>query len=393
MTIEGPKPARGQEIRSAAELGGRVFRRHSPRPGKVRLPTPAADEVRENLRVFTADGKVVSVVVMPYREVALLRTRHLACCLGGVCTDPDYRGRGLATRLLADARDKAVAQGADIVLISGRRGLYRRQGYIQVGHFYVCTVARSRLPAGSGGGPRDAGYILRAPTPEDLPALVRMYVAEPVRFVRTPEELLRLVGSTRVLNARGETQVVCPAGSQRPVAYVAYQIGGAPWERMDTNAVRVVEMAGSRWAIAHALRGLLDQYGLDALELHYGGCDTEMAAMAHGYGWPSEPRGFRGTVGIINPSRFWDASAALFSERLGAERFGRLKFTADETVRIGYGAEELVLEDARAFTRLAFEHPASRHELQLGLAPESELARVLEELFPMPVVNYGLNYF
>jgi hypothetical protein len=129
------------------------------------------------------------------------------------------------------------------------------------------------------------------------------------------------------------------------------------------------------------------------LELRYGAWDEEITAMVQGYGWPVQPFGFRGTVGIINPARFWDACADLFRERLGPERFKQLRLSAGGVTTIGYGAEELALEDMTAFTRLVLDHPARRHELQLGLSAESELRRVLEALFPLPVVNYGLNYF
>jgi len=392
--MKGPKPATGQEIRSAAELGRRIFHPDSPAPTGPEAAPLAPDAVRENLRVFSDGGRVVSAVSMNYRPVVLLGTCHLACTFGGVCTDADYRGRGLATRLLEDCRRQALADGADLVLISGRRGLYRNSGYAPVGHFEACTVGRDSLPlAPRSAEGSDAGYVLRSPTPEDLPALMRLHVAEPVRFVRTPEEMLRLVGHKSVLNGRGETMLVCRQDGGEPVACITCQIGGRYREKVPPNSTRIVEVAGSRWAVLHALPALMDRQGVDEVELHYSGSDTEFTRMARDCGWPSEPRGFRGTVGIIEPQRFWDASSRLFRERLGAERFERLGFSADGAVRITCGGERLELADRTAFTELVFTHPARRHELPLGLPAGSELARMLDEVFPMPVVNYGLNYF
>jgi GNAT superfamily N-acetyltransferase len=390
MTIEGPKAARGMEIRSAAELGESIFNPDGARAAPKPRPNPPPDEVRENLRVFTDGERVVSIVAMTYREIILLGTRHVACCFGGVCTDPDYRGRQLASRLLVDAKQKALRDGADTVIISGGIGIYTRQGYVPVGDYSFCTVSRDRLPVGRGEGEPD--YVLRPPTPEDMPALFRMHLTEPVRFVRTPEELLRCVSSTRVFSHQGETLVVCPRGGGQPVAYLTCFFSGQAWHRKDANAIQVVELAGSRWAILRVLPALLERRGLESLELRYGGWDEEIVAMVRAYGWPSQPSGFRGTVGIIDPARFWHACADLFRERLGAERFGRLRFAADGAVTIGYGPEQIMLEDMTAFTRLVMEHPARRHELQLGLAPDSELSRALGALFPLPIVNYGLTY-
>ena len=390
MTIEGPKAARGLAIRSAAELGVRTFNPGgTPTPAR-QLPGPAPDEVRENLRVFTDGDKVVSVVGMTYREIILLGTRHLACCFGGVCTDPDYRGKQLASLLLIDAKEKALRGGADSVLISGGIGIYTRQGYSQVGDYSFCTVSRSRLPAGQRQG--EPEFVLRPPTPEDLPALFQMHLAEPARFVRTPEELLRCVTSTRVLNGQGETFVVCPRDGGRPVAYLTSFFSGETWHLEDPKAIQIVELAGSRWAILHVLSAVLERRGVESLELRYCGWDAETVAMVQGYGWDSKPSGFRGTVGIINPARFWEACTDLFRERLGPEKLKQLRFAAGDAVTIGYGTEQLVLENMTAFTRLVLEHPARRHELQLGLSADSALARVLGTLFPLPIVNYGLTY-
>jgi len=390
MTLEGPKAARGLEIRSAGELGSRIFNPGGTRMPARPLPSPAPDEVRENLRVFTDGDKVVSVVAMNYREIVLMGTRHLACCFGGVCTDPDYRDKQLASRLLIDCKQKAIRDGADIVLISGRIGIYVRQGYVHVGDYSICTVSRDRLPSDMGEGTNK--YVVRPPAPEDLPALFRMYLAEPVRFVRTPDELMNCVIRTRVLNGQGETLVVCPQDGARPVAYVTSFFAGQAGHQKDSKAIQIVELAGSRWAVLHALPLLLERRGLESLELRYGGWDEELTAMVQAYGWPVQPFGFRGTVGIINPTRFWEACADLFRDRLGQDKFRQLRFSADGPVKIGYGTAELVLDDMTAFTRLVLEHPARRHELQLGLPAESGLARVLEALFPLPVVNYGLTY-
>jgi len=384
MTIQGPRAARGMEIRSAAELAHRVFRTG----GDAHLPCPADDEVRENLRVFADDGKVVSLVAMTYREIVLLGVRHLACCFGGVCTDPDYRGRGLATRLLGDCREKALAGGADLVLISGRRGLYKRPGYVETGAFNVCTIRRDRMPV--------AGrhqYELRPARREDMRAVLELSVAEPARFVRTPDEFLHLLQRNRLCTAPGESRLVWPKGGDRPVAFVACQIGGAPWEHKAENAITVLEMGGSRRAIMQAMAALLAERGLDDMTLRYADRDVEVSQMAAGFGWPSEPTGFRGTVGIIDPGRFWQACAPLFREKLGGEAFGRVRFSVDGDVRIRYGDEELVLADMSLFTDMVFCHPRHRDRLELGLAEGSDLRQMLDRLFPLPLVNYGLNYY
>jgi predicted N-acetyltransferase YhbS len=381
MALEGPKGAVGQEIRSAAELSARIFGYASGR-----LPEPRADEVRENTRVFADGGRTVSVVGMSYRPVRLGGTEHLACCFGGVCTDPDYRGRGLATRLLEDCRLKALADGADLVLISGRRGLYQRAGYCPVGHFDLCTVERHRIPQPV------AGYTVRPPLEADLPALMRLHLAESTRFVRSPERLLGLVCGKHIWNGRGETVVVLPNGGGTPVGYLTCQVGGRGQEELPPNHVRVLEVAGPRWALVHALPALMDRHGADELKVYVWGHDTELQRIAADCGWPSEPVTFHGSVGIIHPERFWEACVPLFAGLIGRERLNSLAVSGNGPVRIARGEDELVLENMNEFTRLVFTHPALRGELGPALPSGSPLRQTLDELLPLPLVNYGLTY-
>ncbi|MCK4283894.1 MAG: GNAT family N-acetyltransferase [Candidatus Brocadiae bacterium] len=393
MAIEGPRALRKGELRSGVELADRVFRVGWDSSMEGDYPVVFCEDNLEGLRVFVDEGKVISLVGMVESPICLLGTSHRGCCIGAVCTEPDYRGQGLATRLLIDAREKALADGVDIFAITGGRGLYRRQGYVDVGGYHVCTIERSRLPSTSRGIIlKKEGYVLRPWRVEDVPALVRIRSAEPVRFVRTPEDFLTILSSGNVSNRTGETRVVCKKGSDVPVAYVSYHIGGAPRQDKDPNAVTVMEVGGPRWAIVQALGRLMDEGGLDDVTLHYLDCDAEMVQMVGSFGWRSEPRGFLGTAGIIDPARFWQACAPLVREMLGHERSERLGLSADGSVTVTYGDEALVLDGMSAFTRLVFLPQHRRGELELGLPGDSELAGVLDEVFPLPLMDYGLDY-
>ncbi|MHC4480992.1 MAG: GNAT family N-acetyltransferase [Planctomycetota bacterium] len=384
MSIEGPRGASAAELDAVVALADSVFRPGAESSMREEFPLLFREENAENLRIFADGASVVAHVGMLLREVSLLGMRHLCCCVGSVCTDPEYRGQGLATRLLEDARQRAVRQGADIFLVSGGRGLYRRFGFVDVGSYGIYTVKRRQLPG-------EGGYALRSWRPGDLAALVRIHAAEPVRFIRTPEDFLAFLQTGKVACVAGDTVVVVPKGSDQPVAYMCCQFGSAPWERkQDEDAISVREVAGPRWALAHGMRLLLQERGAARLDLHHLGSDVEMAALAVGLGWRGEERGFPGTVGIVDPLRFWEACAPLFAERLGPERAERLQLDAADTLRLCYGDNELVLDGMGAFTRLVFLPRHRRRDLKLDR--RSALTAVLDELFPLPLVDYGLNY-
>jgi len=385
MALSGPKALPNNMVRAAVALSNRVFRSDQSSPMGDEFPLLLHKDNADHLRVFTDGRKVVSLVGMFVRDAYLLDTRHLTCCIGAVCTDAAYRAKGLATELMEDARRKALADGVDIFLISGGRGLYRRLGYVDVGTYYVASVRRSKLPT-------RGSYCIRPWEPEDLPALVRIRSAEPVRFARTVEDFAGFLKTGKIACVPGETAVVCAEGSDQPVAYVSYQLGGAAWESKDKNAVTVAEMAGPRCAIMRALGSALEERGLDSAEVHYLGSDAEFAELARSFGWPSRPRGFRGTVGVIDPARFWEACAPLFAERIGPARAAQLSLTAGDRLKIDYKGEQVTLDGMTAFTNLAFLPPHRRTELELGLPVRSPLRRLLDEVFPLPLVDYGLNY-
>jgi predicted N-acetyltransferase YhbS len=382
MSIEGPRAAAVAEIPAVVKLANSVFRPRGDASMGDQFPLLFAPGNAGNLRIFADDGRPISLVGMFVRDVRLAGTEHRACCIGSVCTEPESRGQGLASRLLDDARARAIADGCDLFLISGGRGLYTRQGFTDVGGYRRAVIDPAKLP-------EKTGLRARSWKPEDLPALMHMHSAEPVRFARTPQDYLAMLECGRVDNGAADTRLV-RAGQGQPLAAFTYRLPGQAG--LEEDEVSVDEMSGSRWALVQALRAVCEEHGASRAFIEYLDSDAEMVALARGLKWKVERRGFRGTVGIIEPERFWQACAPLFEERLGAERFEGLRFVAAGGPRIEYGKEKLKLDGMTGLTRLVFLPADRRGELSLGLAAGSELAGVLAELFPLPLVSYGLNY-
>ena len=382
MTVEGPRAATVKEIPAVIALANSVFRPRGNANMADEYPLLYTVENVENLRIFTDDGRPISLVAMFERDIILGDTRHRSCAIGSVCTDAECRGQGLATRLMDDARAKAIRDRCDIFLISGGRGLYRRQGYVDVGGYRRAVVDPDGLP-------RRTGYRLHPWTPADLPALVRLHSDEPVRFARTPEDYLAMLEGRHIHMGPGDTRLICP-GRGAPVASVTFRTPGAAG--LETDQISVDEMAGSRWAIVQALKALCKEQRARRVFIEYLDSDAEMAALARSLKWKVEPRGFRGTVGIVEPERFWQACAPHFEERLGTARAGRLKLKSNGSLRVEYGRERVKLDGMTGLTQLVFLPEDRRDELSLGLPAGSELAGVLAELFPLPLVSYGLNF-
>jgi len=380
MAIEGPRGAKPDEIPAIVELADSVFRAGEHESMGEEFPLLYGEENAEDLRIFLDDGRPVSLVGLFQRDIVLAGTRHGSCAIGSVCTDPDYRGQGLATRLLKDARERTIRNGGDIFLISGGRGLYTRQGYTDVGDYASCTVTRKRQPEGN----LDA----RPWTPDDVSELVRLHSLEPTRFVRGPEDFLELLRAERVVNSEADTRLVLDRDG-RALAYVTYRKPGS--RRTEVDELIIDELAGSRAAITQALPAMFKEYDVRSITINYLGQDAEMVTLARHHRWPTETSEFGGTVGIVEPERFWAACEPLFRERLGRD-FRCLRFHADEEIIIACGEEKLELAGMKEFTQLVFLPPHRRDELETGLPEDSHLRKVLDLVFPLPLVSYGLNY-
>src|SRR5438045_4062433 len=99
MMIEGPRGARPDELPSLRELTDQVFR-----PGMIdQYPQLFNADNAECLRVCVDDGKCVSHVGMSERNAVLFGCPIKVCCIGGVGTLPEYRGKGLASACFDDA--------------------------------------------------------------------------------------------------------------------------------------------------------------------------------------------------------------------------------------------------------------------------------------------------
>lgn len=166
---------------------------------------PFAD--RDGIFVALDGARIVSTVRVFTREVYLRGQRVSMGGIGEVSTQPDYRKRGLSSRLLAMAED--YMRGHDMkvsVLFSGNNRHYASSGY----H----TMVSRALDIAYAPAPLPEGYTLRALEDADLPtvrgiyslysqgldgALVREHPDYWTRWVRAEWQNSRLL----VMNGRG----------------------------------------------------------------------------------------------------------------------------------------------------------------------------------------------
>jgi len=217
----------------------------------------------DNLRVVVDDtGTILAHAGCLRREAQILKRRTTIGFIAAVFTDAAHRGQRLGTRVLLDALGR-VRPGADLVLASGDRDFYRRQGFEP-----VPPLTRFRLPpaetlagavreyelrtigSGSSGGAGGAGAEGEPPVPPpsagELAELQELQAAEPVHFVRSDDDWLRLLAAGRLVDAPATFTLVTRAG--RAVAFVAAQ-NATPRPDGSTRPRRILEVSGDRNAI------------------------------------------------------------------------------------------------------------------------------------------------
>lgn len=369
--MEGPRGARVEELEEIIRLSNKVFRINLEGDMGKEYPLLFSEKNSENLRIIKEDNKIVSLVGMLFSDVMLLGTRIKACMIGSVATDPDYRGRGFATLLMQDSILKSLQEGVDIMLISGGRGLYRRLGAINVGLYKTYHIDKAKL--------LKSNLKVRKANERDIPKLLRIMELESVRFIRSYEELKILLRCETVVNRPGEVLII--ESNDIPLGYVALQL-----PKKQEEILHIKEIGGSRSAILDALYTILEMYNRDSILLDTLNSDIEIKYTLEKLGIKGEDRGFEGTIKVINPKGLIKKMDDYFRRMLGEEYcdFG-IEFNPPITIRFKNERFQIEENDLPALLFGSIER-------KIAIPTELQMNRVLNALFPIPLVDYGLNY-
>lgn len=158
-------------------------------------------------------GAVRSACTVLARDFRVAGRRLRAGLIGSVATDPDWRGRGLATELLTQAEEALRAQGCLFALLWAERpDFYLARGYAPFAaedDYLLVSEMIPLLPATSG---------VRELVPGDVPFLRRLHALHAAHVERSEEEfaaLLAIPGMRVLVRERA----AAPGHPPLPVAY------------------------------------------------------------------------------------------------------------------------------------------------------------------------------
>lgn len=370
--MEGPRGTRKEEFDDLIKLVNMVFRPESQSMQRE-YESIFNEENLENLRIIVEDGKPVSHIGTLEKDVVIYNCRSRVGLVGGVCTHPDYRGRGCATLLLNDCINRFNEHGCDFMLVSGARRLYDSADCLFVGNVIRLEIMQRDLWRFE----KKEAISVEEFREEYLVDMMRAYEGKIVRFIRERKDWEIALRCGQVMNAPSDFLVIKEKDEFKGYLIVHFSDG-----RGDVR-----EYAGDREALINAIPLLFDKYALHALFFPIPFEDSEFANLIQDKGVYSSVTPIAGTVRLLNFQRLIDRLRPYFREKLG-DLEQDLRFEEEgEVYRIGLKDEEIVIKGRREMTWTILSRPGG-----FPLPGKGKLAEVLREVFPIPFVWYGINY-
>ncbi|MFC1716349.1 GNAT family N-acetyltransferase [Candidatus Poribacteria bacterium] len=339
-----------------------------------------------DLDIVLEDDISISHVGIKERDVIIYGCKTKIGCIGGVATRPEYRKKGLATRLMQIAAQKINDDGGDIMFVSGNRDLYRRQGCVPAAPHYQFKIGQADM------GRLDDSDIELVPYKKDnLLDIANTHQREPVRFRRDLDEFQVLLERRTPAPFWTKTAVLALYDDGRFMGYLLTQ-EPRDAERGKGRIRGIAEYAGARKTIADSMKPLFARYNMEELMFFVQEHDSELLHILRQRGIEGEKANMQGhTFKILNLPRLMDRFAPYIQERVGKDTANSLKCAQDgDEFRITYKQECLEL-DGEALVALIFgTYDEAEKEIMSRLEGMTD---VLQALFPLPFLWPGLNSY
>ncbi|MCS7187892.1 MAG: GNAT family N-acetyltransferase [Armatimonadetes bacterium] len=313
----GPRTPREDEAGACAELAYRVF--FSSRfpdflSGASTWPMVLRDgALKDTFAMFDGD-KPVSLIHRFERDVLIHGCKLRIGFVGFVCTHPDYRGRGLASTILAATMNKFREDDVDFVCISGDRTMYRRAGARPIGgrrEFVVNRENSEKLREHA------CKVSIRKASLEDAELLASIYDRESIRFIR-PLSDYEIVLKYRHCVGRPCEFVI--AGDETKAR--AYLLLTEPQTQEGRSSRTVFEYAGERNFVLSAIHHLAKE---TELRVKVEGNDP-LGEMLTEVGIEGTPVQKPGTVAVLDFAKTMRKLIPFFASRLPANLVQTLDF-------------------------------------------------------------------
>jgi predicted acetyltransferase len=366
---------RKEEYESVIGLINQIFRTSKDFAPTMHLEYPLllGNGNLDSMRIILEDGQPVSTVSYYTSHIKIEGASLKAASVGSVCTHPDYRGRNYASLLMDDAEARMMRDGVDVMLVSGDLNLYRRRGCTAVGGFRRAMLE----PAGT----KD-DISLTELNRANMEEAARLYHKEPVRFLRSYDQFVRLQESVKAHRSIVDYRSCLVLRKGKAAAYFVARI------TLGTNTAAIREFAGDRRAVLDGVQKFMEMQGVGQCTLVIPRQDP-LNLLLEEDGLVLEPQGQQGTIKILNYVSLMNSLKPYMRQYLTDETMDRLSFAEQEgKYMISFEGESLTIENRDLLGQLIFGQTGcdgladcfNKNELD----DKPKLLLALKTVFPVP---------
>ncbi|WP_340006979.1 GNAT family N-acetyltransferase [Paenibacillus sp. FSL K6-0276] len=239
------------ELDQAALLADSIFREAGAISMKELFPLIFRPGLSHSYAAIAEDGTVAAFMGLVPSTIKTGNDYLDVFSIGAVCTDPAFRGQGLAGQLLQLCQTHAAEAGASLIFVSGDRSLYTRAGCVPFGGTQFAELSASSAQALAAAAGEE--WTLRPMQPGDFFAVNRLLNERETGHVYSPGELALLLGTEAYAGVVGlaqRTLVAVRDGSIEGFAAVAMP---AAADVPAPSAATALEWAGQPQAVAALL--------------------------------------------------------------------------------------------------------------------------------------------
>ncbi len=329
---------------------------------------------RKNILVFEDQRRIAAVVSYLCEDVWIEKTRFKMALVGGVATDEQYRGQGLATRLMERAFQNCLKQSIDLMYISGTRNLYQRLGCTVCGKFYTAILKKEKT-----WNPRPELGI-RPYHEKDFSKYLPIIETESTRIHHAPERFKQLLRKNHFEKSQQKSFTII-----RKNQVAGYLVVG-----LSENKNEIREYAGDRKALVGVLPLLLETPDCSEVKIFISGTDRNLLNSLENKGIPFTLGPLpKGTVKVIHFGRFFKKLKPLLIKK---EIRGLSLSQRQNRILLKYRDENFQKElgEGTWLTRIIFGTPEGNE--WKSLPDEGLLVEAVKKIFPLSFPEYGIYY-
>lgn len=308
----------------------------------LEFPHLFSDENMRNTYYIEEDGKIVSQASVFDWKCNLNGYTLKVASLGSVSTLPEYRHRGLSTKVIREVVKDKTDNGFHLLLVSGEIDLYKKIGCAKTGKVLIGTL-NGEINQFNNFKTVRIGVSDRK---ERSFEYHKLYALEKFRYFRTPDLSKILIDSLWFKRESAVMELYEVRSSNEIQAYVV------AYRQKKERTVKVMEYAGNRKAIIESLSFILKDLEGDWLKFNVNLEDLELISLCKELNISTTSSYAQGTLMCLDVNGLEEIVNSIVREKLGWD-FSATQI-ANETWRVSIESKDYIITGRSQLTDFIF---------------------------------------